>query len=226
MGFDPNSHVDELIGVYALDALSADERRTVERHLRVCSRCRALANEALSSVELVALSADPIAPSPELKDRLLARIDADLALSRSRQQPFAALFATRARTFAFAVTLAVMVGLFVFGLSLRTFNLPAQSAPPGAQAQLIAIPSLPTGLLRVSGLTKLGAEQTYEVWLIRNGNPESALMFNVDPEGKVDLWVNYDEPIGNIEQMGITIERAGGSSTPNLNAFVFYGALH
>jgi anti-sigma-K factor RskA len=119
-----------------------------------------------------------------------------------------------------------MFALFIFGLSLRTFDLPAKSAPPNAQAQLIAVPSLPTGLLRVNGLKTLGADETYEVWLIRGGKPEPALMFNVDSSGSANLLVRYDEPIGNIEQMGITIERAGGSASPSQNAFVFYGALH
>ncbi len=59
----------ELLGVYALDAVSPDERRAIEAHLEVCASCRA---EVADHLEVAAgLSALSIASPP---DDLFARI--------------------------------------------------------------------------------------------------------------------------------------------------------
>jgi anti-sigma-K factor RskA len=50
------SHVEiqELLGVYALDATSAEERRAVEAHLAGCPRCRAEVAEHLETASMLA----------------------------------------------------------------------------------------------------------------------------------------------------------------------------
>ena len=47
----------------------------------------------------------------------------------------------------------------------------------------------------------------------------------VDANGAGILRVQSAEAVGAFDQAGITIERAGGAATPNLNALVFAGAL-
>ncbi|MFG3527330.1 zf-HC2 domain-containing protein [Streptomyces sp. NPDC047917] len=58
MTADPGEgpHVRHELGAYVLDALTADETRTVSRHLRSCDRCAADYVEAAEAVSLLALS--------------------------------------------------------------------------------------------------------------------------------------------------------------------------
>lgn len=110
--------------------------------------------------------------------------------------------------------------------NLQTAELPtAPSAPPGAQARLFAAPDQPSALLAVNGLEPLAADQTYEFWLIRDGQPMPAGLFDVDASGTGRLVVRASEPVGNFDQAGITIEPAGGSAVPNLDALVFAGPI-
>ncbi|MFB6713633.1 MULTISPECIES: zf-HC2 domain-containing protein [unclassified Streptomyces] len=63
MTADPGEgpHVPQLLGAYVLDALTADETRTVSRHLQSCDRCAADYVEVAEAVSLLALlSADDL----------------------------------------------------------------------------------------------------------------------------------------------------------------------
>jgi hypothetical protein len=66
------SDIEELIGAYALDAVDADEREAVERHLPECPRCR---NELAGHLEVAALLGNTGAPAP---DGVWARIASSL----------------------------------------------------------------------------------------------------------------------------------------------------
>ncbi len=247
------AHVDELIEVYALGALLPGERANVEQHLATCTRCRALAKEALDTVAAFPPAVEPVSPSPQLKRRLMARIEADLDSTPPRPSVLQTLrfrVTRAARALALSPALAltglvliVIVGAYALYLQreldqkraemallsqpdLRTSDLAgAAVAPPGAQARLFIAPEQNTALLTLNGLRPLGSDQTYEFWLIRGQQALPAGLFNVDRSGMGRLLIRASEPVGNFDQAGITIERAGGSQSPNLNALVFAGPI-
>ena len=69
-------HVTHLIDAYALGALEPDEVDTVERHLATCAACRAEAERAKAVAAQLLYVAPPATPSPDLRERTLARIRA------------------------------------------------------------------------------------------------------------------------------------------------------
>jgi putative transcriptional regulator len=69
-------HVDDLLTDYALGALSSAERDEVEAHLADCARCRVEADELVEDLAGAAALAPPVQPSPALKQRVLASVDA------------------------------------------------------------------------------------------------------------------------------------------------------
>ena len=78
-----SNHVDELIEMYALGALTTEEYGSVKDHLATCARCRTLAAEASTITAQLAYAADDLTPAPVAKARLMARVDADLAVTPS-----------------------------------------------------------------------------------------------------------------------------------------------
>ena len=68
-----HDEVEELLGAYALDAVDADERDEIERHLAVCPRCRAELTEH-REVAAVLGYAGSDAP-PGLWDRIVAGLE-------------------------------------------------------------------------------------------------------------------------------------------------------
>lgn len=69
-----DDHVEDLAAGYALDALDAEDRARVERHVRRCPACANLLAEERRVVALLPLAAAPAAPPPDVKVALFARI--------------------------------------------------------------------------------------------------------------------------------------------------------
>ncbi len=245
------SHVEELIAWYVLGTLSPSERVTVEAHLATCAHCRGLVAEIEGAAQMLPQMIEPVTPSPQLKRRLMARVDADLASTQLRAAASDGLFdrlASLLRAWSPGFALASLVLVLVFGwwnLTLqdelmRTRNElapvvsstshiaslpPTAVAPPNALVRLHLASDSRSALLTAYGLKPLGPDQTYQLWWIRGGNATPANIFGVDSNGNSILTVQSDEPLGNFEQAGVTIEKAGGASTPNFNALVFAGPI-
>jgi anti-sigma-K factor RskA len=69
-----DEHVDDLIDLYALGALEPNEQAAVDEHLDECARCRAQFAEAKQLVALLAWTPDQHDPPPDLRDRLMRRV--------------------------------------------------------------------------------------------------------------------------------------------------------
>jgi hypothetical protein len=68
-----HAEIQELLGVYALDAVEGEEREAVELHLRECPRCRA---EVAEHREVAALIAHGGTPAPAgVWDRIVTALD-------------------------------------------------------------------------------------------------------------------------------------------------------
>jgi len=242
--------IEDLIALYALDALDVADRALVERKLAADPRARALLDEMRAGVDRLNAGAGEIAPPGRVKQRLLARVDADLASQRLAAPPTSAwermkrwLFPVMAAAAAASLVIAIGLGAWAASLQrqlaqaqqelallqapgLRVVSLPkADNAPATAQITFLSSPGEATGLLTVNGLTPLASNQTYQFWLLRGGQPTPAGTFNVDADGAGKLIVRAAGPIGAFDHAGITIEPAGGSETPTLSALVAIGSI-
>jgi uncharacterized protein (TIGR03083 family) len=61
----------DVLGAWVLDACDADVAEQVATHVAGCAQCRAEADRLRAAAEWIGV-ADPVAPGPELRDRLLA----------------------------------------------------------------------------------------------------------------------------------------------------------
>ena len=75
-----NDHIeDELFPFYALDALTDEERAEVENYVAGNPAARARLDEAMRAVSEFVTAAEPLAPDPAVKARLMARIEGEAA---------------------------------------------------------------------------------------------------------------------------------------------------
>ena len=128
MASDPHADIRELSGIAAVRALTADEARTVSEHLAGCDSCRAEYEELRTVADLLLRAPEPIAPSPELRSRILAAVAADPRQEASDSAPAPIPIAARRRRFdwrnlALAASFAAAV---FFGYS--TYRLQTQPA--------------------------------------------------------------------------------------------------
>ena len=73
----------EMLAAHGLGALDASEARSLETHLQGCDECQRELNEWESTAAVLALDTAPIAPSFQLRDRILDAARADVAKSTS-----------------------------------------------------------------------------------------------------------------------------------------------
>lgn len=244
--------LEDLIALYALDALDADDRARVERHLAADPQARHLLDQYLTTVAIFGASEAPVQPSARARERVLARIDAEAFSRGGRESAKPPGMWDRIRRVILVASpvlavaaLALAIGLGAWGISLqqqlaraqqevallqspglRVASLPrAETGPERAQASFLSAPQATSGLLTVSGLAPLAADQTYQFWLLKGGQPVPAGTFTVDAAGNGKLIVQSSEPIGAFQQAGITIEPAGGSASPTLAALVSIGSI-
>jgi anti-sigma-K factor RskA len=72
-----DDRLEELFPLYALGALTEDERARVDTYVAADPEARARLDEALRSAAFIGFEAQPVSPSPQVKQDLMARVNAD-----------------------------------------------------------------------------------------------------------------------------------------------------
>jgi anti-sigma-K factor RskA len=122
--------MEELLGAYALDALSEEERAAADAHLANCPKCPRTLQQLRAIVDLFPLSVPAIEPPPRLKAQILARIQeeeaarqSELAPPRTSALPRVVRDQTRRRHWRSALLAAVMLVLLVLAGASFAWNL-------------------------------------------------------------------------------------------------------
>jgi anti-sigma factor RsiW len=191
-----NEDLHELVAGYALDALDADDRQAFEAHLAECEQCRTELAGLSEAVATMAFAAEGPAPAEALRDRILAA---------AREEPprVAALRPRRTRLYAAVAAAAACVAL---AIGLWAAFSGGQSGPK------LALTLTPSGaaLASVSGFDPAPAGKAYEIWVIDGGAPQPAGLFSGGESQVVRLTKTV--PVGST--VAVTLERAGGATTP------------
>jgi anti-sigma-K factor RskA len=214
--------VHELTAAYALDALDENERRTFEEHLSDCARCREELADLSQTAALLAHGAPAATPPPALRERILAEAQRD---GRATVIPFPrrsrVVLGVAAVVTAAAAVIAIAFGVQSASLSrdldeaqeaVSVLSDPAAQriALRGAEGRLV-VNSEGSAALVVQGLRPAPKGKTYEAWVIRDGAPRRAGIFEGDDERDVVL---LDERVGEDATVAVTLERDGGVDAP------------
>jgi anti-sigma-K factor RskA len=115
----------------------------------------------------------------------------------------------------------ILVNLPKSPSNVITVSFQGTKIEPGVHGQLIADPQEQSAVLIISGLPKLEANKTYQVWLGSGGTLVSAGLLSIDENGQGVVIVTSKESIGSFNQLGISVEPEGGSPQPTGDIVVF-----
>ncbi|HEX2063305.1 MAG TPA: anti-sigma factor [Acidimicrobiales bacterium] len=242
-----HAEIQELLGVYALDAVDTDEAEQVGRHLLECPRC---ADEVASHREVAASMAHVGAAAPEgvwerIADGLeepppeldLRRVQA-MAPRRGRTVPLRGVAAIAA----VAAALVAVLGIHVVRQDDRIDRLASLTAERNlqgavtsalfdSQARTVELRSGDgrvfakavvqrdgTGYLVPDQVPPLADGRTYQLWGMVGGTPVSLGVLGPAP-GVVAF-----KAVADVSALAVTDEPAGGVAVPNLPPR-FVGAL-
>lgn len=221
---------DDLKEAYALGALTEDERREFENLLAAHPELQAEIDDLESTANLLALAPQEQEPSPELRRNLLSSIGAEDA-------PEAPLEATPRRAGLFgpgplgygtgalaAVAALAVVGLLVWNVSLRgenedlrgeaqsrqIYELQGSGTAQNVRGEVVVLGD-GRAVLMAEDMPSASEDEVYEAWLLRDGVPEPAGLFEPH-DGAAAMPI--EGSVEGADAVAVTLEPAGGSSMP------------
>ena len=224
----PRDRFDDLKSAYALGALTEDERREFEGYLATYPELQAEVEALVSVTDLLALAPQEHEPPPELRRNLLNRIggaaDATLAEAPQRRAGLRRLLGPGGLAAAAVAVLAV-VGLFAWNTSLRgenedlrgelesrqTYELQGSGAAQDARGEVVEVGD-GQAILVAENLPPVSEDEVYETWLMRDGIPEPAGLFEPSAGGIAATPV--EGSLAGADAVTVTVEPSGGSPTP------------
>jgi len=230
--------IHELTAGYALDALDQDERSAYEAHLAHCERCQQELASFWTTTEALAVAASGPAPSPALRERILADVRAEplrnvVPFETRRRRVAPALGALTAA----AAVVALGIGLWASNLSSELDETRTALARQQAAAQLLVDPAAQTvalqqgtgrlvvgadgqAVLVVDGLERAPAGKTYEMWIVPGGDIAAASPAGLFPGEDGTEIVGLEGTLTAGDVVAVTVEDAGGVDAPTTQPIV------
>ena len=236
-------HADfkDMVPARALSALDAEEARALDDHLDECAECRRELRDWEETAAAMAISTNPVEPSPKVREQLLTEIRSDLETPevipfRSAQRNLWTSFGSLGAMAAVVLVTALIVGLIVLWREYRSAQEElARSqeflqlvATPGARVTELSGVDLGAGatakivydnsghaMLMADKLPGVPEGKAYQLWFILGNNPPMpGKTFVPDSAGKGMMKDEMPRAALRSAVFAITIEPAGGVSAP------------
>jgi len=224
---------DDAAAAYLLHALEPAEAEAFERHLETCGTCRAEVEDLRVAADALPASPVQLVPPPELKDRIMAVVNAEAELLAAAG-PRADEVAPRRRRIAVlrpgwwslrpGLALAGAVAVLALGALAGILGsgamrgdgartVVAQTAPAGSKVEMI-VRSDGHSTLVAKRLPSPGSGRVYQVWLLHGKTPRPTnALFETRSDGSAS--VDVPGSMQHVDAVLVTSEPSGGSRTPS-----------
>jgi hypothetical protein len=194
--------VRDLLAPVALGAAEPDEIARVEEHAASCAVCREELAGLRAAADVLAIAVPQQDPSPALRDSLMARVRAEAgdrlaAAEAPRERPPGRGAGSRLRgalssirpwpaVAVAAVIAALLLGWNIVlqasddsggGQEVAALPVTGTADAPGVTGRVVYVPGEATAIVRLANLPPLDPGDAYQLWVLRDGVPESAGLF-------------------------------------------------
>jgi anti-sigma-K factor RskA len=205
------------IAAYLLGALEPEEAASLERHLAAgCVACQAELRWLEPALGLLPDSVERVEPPRELRARILAEANADVAPSspRRKRRPLFSSWRPAAGLAVVALALAAFGGYALrsgdSGGGAKTTSTVVAGKPPGVTATMVREGDVAT--LRLANVHQLAGDRVLEAWVRRDGEVHPVRgLFAPDSEGRARTTI---PDMRGVEVVMVTAEPKGGSEVP------------
>jgi len=188
----------DLIAPVALGAADPQEIARVEAHAAECAVCREELGSLRSAAGVLAVAVPQRDPSPDLKASLMRTVRAEAAERADAAEAEPARPAPRPRRGRLrwiglhpwpvvAVVASLAALLLGWNIALQagsdgsedvtTLAITGTADAPGVTGRIVYVPGEDTAVVRLSRLPQLDPDDAYQLWVIRDGVPRSAGLF-------------------------------------------------
>ena len=231
----------EMIPARALSALDAAEERALNEHLENCDECRKELEEWQETAATLAVVADPVEPSPKVRERILSEVRKELETPevipfRSTSRNIWRSFGSLGAMAAVVLFTALIVGLIVIWRENRKINeelartreFVQLATTPGARMNELKGVDLGSGataklaydksghaMLMADNLPSVPRGKAYQLWFIVGKNPPMpGKTFSPDSAGTGVLKDQMPKEALDSAIFAVTLEPEGGSKAP------------
>jgi anti-sigma-K factor RskA len=202
----------DLVAVYALGAVSADEGRFISAHLAVCNECRREFDALRPTADAIALSVDDrldAVDCPRIKSRLLKAVLADAPRQRTQRQSRAATIIA-----ALAIAAAVVLGFFALDQQRRIGDLQLAGAHQYTVPDGEILKTSERVIIVMRTLPALPSNRVYQAWTLAPGAKTVAPSITFLPDEHGYVIVSLPQPVAKISAIAVSVEPFGGSPAP------------
>lgn len=219
---DHTPDAESLAGLYAFGLLEGAELARFERHLAGCGRCAEVVDGDAAMLSAISLTVPEAEPSPDLRERLLARAGAEDTERASGVVPFRARRPSP-RLLAWLVPVAAMIAVLFAGAGLLSREIsnaqfvaaaPLQNRATGGAAE-VRVRRSGEGVIQLNGLADLKDGRVYQAWVIRPGTPPLAT--GASESGNGTLTLDGDVRGATV---AVTLEPGPGAKAPSAQPFL------
>jgi anti-sigma-K factor RskA len=228
MNVERHELYEEDAGAYLLGALSDEEHTRFVRHLRECHICRDEVDRLQFAVDALPRSVTPLVAPASLRTSVMDAVRADVrepepeSLGARLRARLPRMSAARLRVASLSAAVLLLVGIAGgFGLSQvvggdgeRTLNAKFDTSrvANGSGNLVIGGNKAAGGTLRVHGMPSLRSNETYQVWLQRDGEVIPKALFTVSGDGN---GLTAVDDLADADAVMVTREPAGGARSPS-----------
>ena len=222
-----------MLPAYALGCLDEEEDRLVSEHIVTCAKCNGQFWEYRSTVDAMAYGSPGVCPPDSLKQKLMQRFQTTaekpcVSQPAIKHRKLKSLWQSLSPTWAFA-SLALIVSLSVINLlqwnhtqrlqkkvavELVVLKMKGTDRAPKGDGTFVISQDRKKGVLVASDLPIPNENQQYQLWMKKNSQQVNGGIFSVTSTGYAVVEIQSKESLSNFRSFEITLEPAGGSSTP------------
>jgi anti-sigma-K factor RskA len=213
---------DDLVA-YSLGALEPEEAREVEAHAPSCARCSRQLEALVPAVAVLAESVEQLEPPPELRERVMATVRADVEAKRREGTEAAERPRVRRGWRGLLLRPAYAVGLAIVIAAIGGYLIAGNNGGGGPEETTVPVVAqqgiggtLAVGeqssMLDLHGLQQLTGKQVYQVWVAKGKSLQPSSSFVPDANGRAMSAVDGHLTSGT--KVMVTREPHAGRTTP------------
>jgi anti-sigma-K factor RskA len=217
---------DDLVA-FSLGALDPAEEREVEAHVPTCARCSRELEALAPAVAVLAESVEQLEPPPELRERVLAEVRADVERTAEVREPGVERAPPRRPRRGWLGVLlrpATAVGVAIAIAAAGGYLIAENGEEGGGGATTVAVQPMSPGIggtlavgedsstLNLHGLQQVSGQEVYQVWVAKGQSLRPSSDFVPDPSGSATTAVEGRLTSGT--KVMVTREPRAGRTTP------------